>query len=267
MDWQAMAAPWLLVETEMEAAHSPVLDALMARAALPAGARVLDIGIGSGSSLLMAAGVVGPDGHVTGVDIAPSFAARAAARAPANAAVINADAATHAFAPASFDAAISLFGVMFFTDAVAAMANIRSAVRPGGQFTFASWAAPQANPWFGVPARAASEVMGQAAPRDPHAPGPFAFADSARVLDLMAQAGWTAAVETVDLDLSPEGNIAAVADLHMIIGAAAMRMAEEDADAATRAMVRVGLATAFAPWQASGAVRVPARIHIFTATA
>jgi hypothetical protein len=32
-------------------------------------------------------------------------------------------------------------------------------------------------------------------------------------------------------------------------------------------MVRVGLAMAFAPWQASGAVRVSARIHIFTATA
>jgi hypothetical protein len=46
-----------------------------------------------------------------------------------------------------------------------------------------------------------------------------------------------------------------------------MRMAEEDADAATRAMVRVGLAVAFAPWKADGAVRLPALIHIFTATA
>jgi hypothetical protein len=46
-----------------------------------------------------------------------------------------------------------------------------------------------------------------------------------------------------------------------------MRMADEDADAATRAMVCVGLATAFAPWQTDEVVQVPARIHIFTATA
>jgi hypothetical protein len=46
-----------------------------------------------------------------------------------------------------------------------------------------------------------------------------------------------------------------------------MRMADEDADAATRAMVRVGLATAFAPWKADGVVRVSGFIHIFTAKA
>ncbi len=267
MDWHAMAAPWLLVEAEIEDAHGTVLDALMARAKPVPGARVLDIGIGSGSSTLAAARAVGPDGQVVGVDISPAFAERAAARVPSNVTVVNADAGSHAFEAEAFDSAISLFGVMFFPDTVRAMANIRPALRPGGTFTFASWAAPHANPWFGLPAKAAAEVMGPAAARDPLAPGPFAFADSDRVLGLLAEAGWTPAVETVDLHLTPAGSVADVARLQTIIGAAAMRMNDVGADDATRAKVHAALETALTAWQVGPDIRVPARIHIYTATA
>jgi SAM-dependent methyltransferase len=267
MDWLAMAAPWLQVEAEMEASHRPVLDALMDKAALQRGQRVLDIGIGSGSSVLAAAEAVGPDGHVTGVDISPPFAARSAARAPANATIVNADAATHPFEPDSFDSAISLFGVMFFPDTVGAMTNIRRALRKGGTLTFASWATPHKNPWFGVPGKVASAVLGDAAPRDPHAPGPFAFADADRVLRMMEDAGWEASVDTVDLHLTPPGTVSAVAQLHTIIGAAAMRMNEAGVDVETRKRVHEGLVAAFAPWETADAVKVPAHIHFYTATA
>lgn len=39
---------------------------------IPTGARILDIGCGQGESTLILADVVGPDGHVTGVDTAPA---------------------------------------------------------------------------------------------------------------------------------------------------------------------------------------------------
>ena len=45
---------------------------LVARADISPGARVLDVGCGTGSSLFPAAEVVSAEGHVVGVDICPT---------------------------------------------------------------------------------------------------------------------------------------------------------------------------------------------------
>jgi len=52
-------------------------------AVLPPGARVLDVGCGGGIDVLLAARRVGPDGHVTGLDLLPEMCARARANAAA----------------------------------------------------------------------------------------------------------------------------------------------------------------------------------------
>ena len=51
------------------------------RLPLPQGARVLDVCCGSGASALPAAGAVGPDGTVTGVDLAENLLALARTKA------------------------------------------------------------------------------------------------------------------------------------------------------------------------------------------
>ncbi|WP_168193147.1 class I SAM-dependent methyltransferase [Rhodophyticola sp. CCM32] len=266
MDWLEIARPWLAHEREIELSHAPVLQALMARTNLREGSRVLDIGIGSGASLLAAAEAVGAEGHVLGLDIAPPLAARAAERAPAHAEVALGDAQTHAFAPAAVDTVISMFGVMFFADPVAAFRNIRSAVKPQGRLCFACWADRSANPWFSVSAEAAASVMGPGdTPDDPHASGPFAFADAARVLAILQAAGWQAEVSTRDLHLTPGCTAVALADLHTGIGPATRRLRQENADEATRNAVRAALVAGFAGFEEAGMVRVPARVHLFHA--
>ncbi len=267
MDWVALSAPWLSMESEVEMAHRPVLDGITERAGLRAGQHVLDIGFGMGSSLLLAADAVGPGGRVTGIDIAPPMVARAAERVPDHVQVIEGDAMEHGFEPGMFDAAISLFGSMFFADTGAAFSNIRKAMRPGAQLTIAAWGPPPSNPWFGIGRAAVEGHFGPQERPDPASPGPFRFADPAVALEALEAAGWDARVETVDLLLTPSGGIGAVADFHMVVGAAPMLLGQLEPSEADRAVVRAALAERFAGFAQDGAVRVPAVIHFIMATA
>jgi SAM-dependent methyltransferase len=265
MDWKARAAPWIKVEAETDAAHAPVRASLMEKANLHTGQSVLDIGPGGGISLLDAAEAVGRAGHVTGIEIAPPFAERALARVPENVEVFIGDAANYPFEPASFDAAISLFGVMFFADPVPAFANIRKSCKPGAALTFACWGPPHANPWFSVPGRVASKVLGAGTAFDPDAPGPMALSDRDKINHLLSKAGWSVEIETDELHLTPLGSPREVSELQMTIGAAALRMgAAKEAGTLTNAhkeAIRAGLIAEFSKMVTDGAVQVPAQIH------
>ena len=87
-----------------------------------------------------------------------------------------------------FDAAFSRFGVMFFSDPVAAFANIRASLKPGGRVVFVCWRPLRENPWMQAPLQAALPFIPPVAPPDPTAPGPFAFADASRVRSMLADA-------------------------------------------------------------------------------
>ncbi len=58
-----------LYAQEVDRRFVPVVEAVIARAALKPGERVLDLGTGTGSVAVHAAAVVGPDGSVIGSDI------------------------------------------------------------------------------------------------------------------------------------------------------------------------------------------------------
>lgn len=271
MDWNEMAAPWLRVEAETDIAHAPVLQGLLERAGLREGDQVLDIGPGGGISLIHSAQAVGPRGHVTGVEIAPPFAERARQRVPAHVTVIEADAQDHPFEPASFDAAISLFGVMFFRDNGAAFRNIHRSVKPGATLVFACWGAPQDNPWFSMASRISADVFGPGDAFDPTGPGPMRFGDAASLHTILMESGWTPEIEAVDLHLTPKGTPADVARLHMTIGSAAMRIKQAKGARTLTEAQKVALAGAltdgFAEMAKDGAIRVPAKIHFVRATA
>ncbi|MBJ7442210.1 MAG: class I SAM-dependent methyltransferase [Sphingopyxis sp.] len=166
-------------------------DAAIVAAAAQPGEHILDIGCGSGTSTFMLADRVGPTGHVLGVDISRQLVELARAATP-KAAPIEfhlADAATADFPAEGFDLLFSRFGVMFFDDPVAAFANMRAALKPGGRVAFVCWRSAAENDWVRLPMTAIRDIV-QPAPADPDAPGPFAFGNLYRLTDILTTAGF-----------------------------------------------------------------------------
>ena len=194
--WEERAPSWLDAEQHITKVSRQFGEIAIDRLDLGAGQRVLDIGCGSGGTTLALAERVGPDGEVVGADIAPAMLAAAAERAgdagARNVRFVTADMQVDDVGAGLFDAAFSQFGVMFFADPVAAFANIRRAIHPGGPFAFACWQPIFSNEWMLVPGSAVVTVTG-ALPSmpGPGEPGPFSLSEPGRVEEVLGQAGFT----------------------------------------------------------------------------
>jgi SAM-dependent methyltransferase len=186
---------WVAMQDRLDGQIQPLGQAVMDGLELKPGERVVDIGCGCGQTTVALAERVGAAGSVVGVDISrPMLAAarrRIAEHGLAQASVIEADAQTFAFEAEGFDAVFSRFGVMFFADPTAAFANILKGLRHGGRLGFLCWRAAIESDWMTVPIAAAQPHFPEPAPpSDPLAPGPFAFADPARLRAILSGAGF-----------------------------------------------------------------------------
>lgn len=187
---------WAQDDDTMARLLRPICEGLLDHAALEGCKSALDIGCGGGSQSLMLAQRLGAGARVLGVDISEPMleVARHKAGAPAQGRAtiefLRADAANHVFEPDSFDLLFSRFGVMFFDAPTAAFTNLRHALQPGGQLAFCCWQSMKKNDWVRIPLQAALQHLPPPEPPPPDAPGPFAFADPARVEAILGGAGF-----------------------------------------------------------------------------
>lgn len=168
---------------------------------IAAGETILDIGCGTGGTTVAAAKKA--RARALGIDISEPMIAAARLRAEREAApaeFIVANAQHHAFPPAAFDRVISRFGVMFFDDSVAAFTNLRRAAKENAALDCIVWRSAAENPFMTTAERAAAPLLPNLPPRNPNAPGQFAFADAQRVRRILEDSGWTnITIEAIDV--------------------------------------------------------------------
>ncbi|RKT36140.1 methyltransferase family protein [Microbacterium sp. AG1240] len=129
--WSAVAAGWS--ELWADAAR-PAHDAIIAAAGIGPGARVLDVGCGSGEFLLTARDA---GAQVTGVD--PAGGMRELAR-NRGLDVRDADAAHLPFTDGTFDVVAAVNALHFADDTTAALREFARVLAPGGRIAVANWA-------------------------------------------------------------------------------------------------------------------------------
>jgi SAM-dependent methyltransferase len=273
--WNSTAArAWSERYEPIDRILAGLTEVALGAAALRPGERVLDVGCGSGTTVLEIGRRVGRAGYVLGADFAEASVARARKRVAAAemrwADVIIADASTYPFEPLSFDLLFSRFGVMFFGDPTAAFRNLHKAMKPNGRLLLTVFRTPQENPWATEPVGSVRHLLPptptpqvQPGPEDP---GQFSWADPARVHRILEGAGFcdvSLTPHNPPMQLGPPGGAAQAAEFAMRVGPVVRATLE--APEALRQAIRSDLETFFRRHDGPRGIVLPGAIWLIRA--
>ncbi len=192
--WNSAASGWRRWSELIDRAASGISERLVELAGVEPGSRVLDVAAGYGEPSLTAARAAGTEGTVLATDISAEMIAfgreRAAATGLKNIEFVQSDAASLDFPEASFDAALSRWGIIFEPDAEGAAARIRSFLKPGGRMAISSWGSPDRVPFLAIPMRTAMQRL-EVPPPPPGTPGPLSRPTPQALGGLLEAAGFS----------------------------------------------------------------------------
>jgi SAM-dependent methyltransferase len=154
--------------------------------------RVLDLASGTGEPGISLAQRVGRLGSVSAVDQSSELLEIAAERAR-NKKLLNfttqqADAHHLPFADHSFDLATCRFGVMFFSDAQRALAELHRVLKPGARACFAAWG-PMEQPYWQTTMKIVHGHVGGAM-LPPGGANPFRFSAAGSLSEALSASGF-----------------------------------------------------------------------------
>ena len=255
----AVGERWAALQEKIDLHLGEITEELVCFAAPQPGERALDVGCGCGTTTLLLAMRTGREGAAAGIDISVPMLSVARARAMAQNAdtvFIEADASNYEFQPV-LDLVFSRFGIMFFADPVAAFANLKTALVPGGRMVFACWRSFEQNRWAWDAMQAARPLLPSQEPSDPLAPGPFAFADEGRIRRVLDGAGFTnILIERFDGSVNMGTTVEDAAAQALNLGPLAR--AVTDLDEKARKNIRRVVERAYTPYQTPSGLRPPA---------
>jgi SAM-dependent methyltransferase len=237
---------------------------LLSKAGLKPGDRVLDVATGPGTLAMLAAGLCGPTGRVSGVDSSPQMLAKARDKATQPGAAPldyhEAQADGLPFPNAGFDMVLCQQGLQFFPDQLAALREMRRVLKPGGGAALALWADGKAMTLFSTFLDAVDASLAQPAPR-----AALGWLDPTGLKSLMERAGFQA-VQVREEVLVAEFELGLAQALACVDGTTAGAAVRAMAPPARHAFER-RVAFALAPYEQDGLLKVPARALVAVAKA
>jgi ubiquinone/menaquinone biosynthesis C-methylase UbiE len=256
---------WVETQDLLDQLFKPFEDLFVEAIAAKSRCRLLDVGCGTGSTTLAIARRLKAKDCCIGIDISGPMIAAARTRAErdgTSATFICANAQTHAFEPAQFNAIISRFGVMFFTNPVQAFAKLRRSANEGAELRLIAWRSAEENPFVTQAERAAAPLFPMLAARRPNAPGQFAFANQHRVHSILEQSHWTEiAIRPIDVACSmPEKELT-----RYLTHLGPVGMTLQEADNETRTRIIETIRPAFDPYIHGTEVRFNAACWMISA--
>ena len=259
---------WTRQQDRLDRTLAPVTRPLLAFAEPRAGSTVIDVGCGCGATTIELARAVGPSGRVLGIDLSEPMLALAGERLHqfANATCLLGDAAELPLRDLGAELIISRFGVMFFGDPVAAFANLRTGLIAGGRIRFACWRPINENPWLQIPLHAVYEHVPPLPKPEPEEPGPFAFADTARVTRILTAAGFTAPAFTpldIQMDLAAGGTLEDAVFQSSAMGPAKRALTDQPDD--IRAAAKESIRLSLSPYASAAGVNLPGAVWLVAA--
>lgn len=267
-DWQGKTGEgWAAQWQRTDRSFGGATEKLLARSRECAFTQALDIGCGAGE-LSLALGRGHPRARVVGVDVSPQLIEVARERG-ANLTNVSFELADAAQWRSDGDFAaqllISRHGVMFFDDPPAAFANLADMAAEGASLLFSCFRDRRENPFF---TEIGKLLPAPAEAPDPHAPGPFAFAERDHVTAILERSGWSApSFEPFDFAMIAGAGDDPVADAmtyFQTIGPAAVALREMPE--AERAGVLAAMREVVTANCRDGIVALPAALWIVTAS-
>jgi SAM-dependent methyltransferase len=192
--WDSAAVGWREWNQFTDNAAGHISERLVELAGVQPGSQVLDVAAGYGEPALTAARRAGPEGRVVATDISAEMLAfgreRAAATGLGNVEFVESGASSLDFPQASFDAAVSRWGIIFEPDAEAAAGRVRAFLKPGARMAIASWGEPDQVPFLSIPTRTTMERLG-VPPPPAGTPGPLSRPTPAAIGALLEGGGFS----------------------------------------------------------------------------
>jgi len=189
------------------------------------GDRVIDLGCGFGDTTRRLAELVG-DGTAVGVDVSEPFidlARREAAKAGAANVEFRVEDVQIGELAGPFDYAFSRMGIMFFANPVAALGNVRAALRPGATLCAVVWRRKLDNDWVHRAELVVEKYLERPEETDEPTcgPGPFSMANADTVTDQLKLAGFEQiSLRRCDLPIKLGDDLDAAVEFTMALGPA-----------------------------------------------
>ena len=238
-------------------------DALVARASLVPGERVLDVACGTGIISFAAAEAVGALGAVVGVDLSGGMVEaarlRSEKRTMSNTTFARMDAECLDLPDASFDVALCALGLMYMPHPEQGLREMRRVLRPGGRLVVVVWGERSRCGWSAVFSIVDAELATEACPlffRLGTGDSLAAACADARFA-VVEQHRMAASLSYADADQA--------CDAAFVGGPVALAWSRFDGD--VRSRVRERYLDAIAAWRHDQGYRIPGEFVIVSATA